>query len=534
MLPGEKNLTPSMGLVITSTPGTLDNTIAATVTIEHSQLATISIEADTGTNNSVQEVAVNATTGTFTLSYNGAHHRCARLRRAVRHGRGRAPPVHPGVRLLGRRDRRAERQRLPGHDPPSVDDAAHLGHDDSGLGPHTPGQLVNETILITQGPAKNKTRIVTGAIADGANWVLTLDKPWFSPFTQDASTPTSDSQYTLIRRTRTCSSSEQTQANLLFLYDTDNPASFNDPAYLAAHGLSSENPFGAGQIFYDPNPFGPKNESGIVSPLNQFRITGFGMGGNRCIGGPATADQRLERGGERVQRAGGCERARRDHVPADHRPPARARRGNNHVTVDTFTNVPDGTRAPQTQIDTGGGNDVVDVKGITGHTLVNLGAGNDTLNVHNDAQKLTELAALLTASGDSPQANVINYANGSARQGTSVDPVDAIQILTVQATGGSYSLTLNGHTTSAIDWNAPATADVQRASRRRSARSAAASRTSTSRRPAAPTGSTSRARSAARSCRCSSRIRPASRTARARRTSSTSATQARRRTTLRC
>jgi hypothetical protein len=88
---------------------------------------------------------------------------------------------------------------------------------------------------------------------------------------------------------------------------------------------------------------------------------------------------------------------------------------------------------------------------------VNLGAGNDTLYVHNDAQTLTELAALLTASGDSPQATVINYANGSARQGTSVDPVDAIQILTVQATGGSYTLTLNGHTTAPILWNAPAT-----------------------------------------------------------------------------
>ena len=39
MLPGERNVTPPMGHVISSTPGTLDNTIAATVTIEHSQLA---------------------------------------------------------------------------------------------------------------------------------------------------------------------------------------------------------------------------------------------------------------------------------------------------------------------------------------------------------------------------------------------------------------------------------------------------------------------------------------------------------------
>ena len=48
---------------------------------------------------------------------------------------------------------------------------------------------------------------------------------------------------------------------------------------------------------------------------------------------------------------------------------------------------------------------------------------------------------MLTVSGDSPQANVINYANGSPAQGTAVDPVDAIQILTVDATGGTFALT---------------------------------------------------------------------------------------------
>ena len=48
---------------------------------------------------------------------------------------------------------------------------------------------------------------------------------------------------------------------------------------------------------------------------------------------------------------------------------------------------------------------------------------------------------MLTASGDSPQANIVDYANGSPRQGTAVDPVDAIQILTVEATGGAYTIT---------------------------------------------------------------------------------------------
>ena len=466
MLPGEKNLTPSMGLVITSTPGTLDNTIAATVTIEHSQLATISIEADVGTNNSVQEVAVNATTGTFTLSYNG-------------HTTGALAFDAPSVTVED-----ALRPFIQGYDPSADVTVAQngnvyqvtilhpsltpltLGHDDSSLGPLTPGQLVNETILITQGPAKNKTRIVTGAIDNHDNvnprlttWTLTLDKPWFSPFTQDGSTPTSDSQYTLMSTNPNLLVSEETQANLLFLYDTDNPASYDDtgnPLTNPNHHTGAA--FASGQIFYDPNPFGPKNESGIVSPLDQFRITGFGMGANRCVGGPAApingsdVEANACSGPVGANEPGGITFQLITDLQLE------LGNGNNHVTVDTFTNVPDGSRAPQTQIDTGGGNDVVDVKGITGHTMVNLGAGNDTLNVHNDAQTLTELAALLTASGDSPQATAINYANGSARQGTSVDPVDAIQILTVQATGGSYTLTLNGHTTAAIAWDASAVA----------------------------------------------------------------------------
>ena len=60
--------------------------------------------------------------------------------------------------------------------------------------------------------------------------MLTLDKPWFSPFTQDASTPTSDSQYTLLSTNPNLLVKEETQANLLLLYDTDNPASYDDSA----------------------------------------------------------------------------------------------------------------------------------------------------------------------------------------------------------------------------------------------------------------------------------------------------------------
>src|SRR5258708_23350992 len=69
MLPGERNETPSMGHVVSGTPGTQDNTVAATVTINPSVLGTIAFTDVSGF--FVQDIAVNATAGTFTLTYGG-------------------------------------------------------------------------------------------------------------------------------------------------------------------------------------------------------------------------------------------------------------------------------------------------------------------------------------------------------------------------------------------------------------------------------------------------------------------------------
>ena len=175
--------------------------------------------------------------------------------------------------------------------------------------------------------------------------------------------------------------------------------------------------------------------------LDQFRIVGFGMGANRCIGGPQKPtfngndpEANACNGPVGANEPGGITFAQVNDLQLE------LGAGDNHVTVDTKTNVVDPARAPLLQIDTGAGKDTVDVKGITSHTFVNLGAGNDTLNVHTDQQTLSELEGLLTVSGDSPQANVLNFANGSPSQGTAVAAVDAIQTLTVDATGGSYTL----------------------------------------------------------------------------------------------
>src|SRR5439155_16840888 len=140
-----------------------------------------------------------------------------------------------------------------------------LTADGTNLKPIMPTDLIGFTLLVTKGPAKNKTRIVTGAIANGPNWVLTLDKAWFSPFTNDTSKPDATAQYTLLKTNPNLLVKEETQANLLFMYDTDNPASYVD------HG---PNPFGAGRMFYDTAPFGPRDENGDIPHLNQYRVTG--------------------------------------------------------------------------------------------------------------------------------------------------------------------------------------------------------------------------------------------------------------------
>ena len=333
MLPGEKNLTPSMGLVITSTPGTLDNTIAATVTIEHSQLATISIEADVGTNNSVQEVAVNATTGTFTLSYNG-------------HTTGALAFDAPSVTVED-----ALRPFIQGYDPSADVTVAQngnvyqvtilhpsltpltLGHDDSSLGPLTPGQLVNETILITQGPAKNKTRIVTGAIDNHDNvnprlttWTLTLDKPWFSPFTQDGiDADLGQPVHADVDEPEPARQRGDAGEPAL-------PVRHRQPGVVRRHRQpvdESEPPHGCGvrlgSDLLRPEPVRPQERVRHRQPARPVPHHRIRHGRQPLRRRPGRADQRLGRRGERLQRSRRRERARRHHVPADHRPPTRAR-----------------------------------------------------------------------------------------------------------------------------------------------------------------------------------------------------------------
>ena len=123
--------------------------------------------------------------------------------------------------------------------------------------------------------------------------------------------------------------------------------------------------------------------------------------------------------------------------------------GNDKFTIDQ-------THTGKTTVNTNRGNDEVYVKTISGHTFVNLGAGSDTLTITSDAQKLDQLLGLLTVSGDVPRAEMVTLAKGfAAVPAESVAKVDEIQQLTIDATGGTFTLALGSLVTSvALAYNA--------------------------------------------------------------------------------
>jgi len=143
--------------------------------------------------NVVQEIAINADGGTFTLSYNGGTSSGPLAFDAPAIAVQNAIKGLPGVNNV-KVAQNGNVYQVTFLDPTSG--VLAITADGANLKPSLPADVVGYTIEITRGPAKNKTRIITGALLSGANWVLTLDKPWFSPFNKDASVPDGTSQFT--------------------------------------------------------------------------------------------------------------------------------------------------------------------------------------------------------------------------------------------------------------------------------------------------------------------------------------------------
>ena len=123
---------------------------------------------------------------------------------------------------------------------------------------------------------------------------------------------------------------------------------------------------------------------------------------------------------------------------------------------NTDTLTVEGTHEGKTRIDTGRGNDVVNVKSTNGHTFITTGAGNDTINVGSDRGILDQITGQLVLdmgadAGDKlnlddsldTNANVMTL-TGDRLTGLDMPSVAEVQQIAVRAIGGRFVLGYGG------------------------------------------------------------------------------------------
>ncbi|NOR30694.1 MAG: hypothetical protein GQ539_06320, partial [Sulfitobacter sp.] len=128
------------------------------------------------------------------------------------------------------------------------------------------------------------------------------------------------------------------------------------------------------------------------------------------------------------------------------------------------------THDGKTRIDTGNGNDIVNVKSTSGHTFITTGQGNDIVNVGSDRGVLDQITGMLVIDmGDDAgdrlnlddsldvNANVMTL-TGSRLTGLDMPSVAEIQQINVRAIGGTFTLGFAGSagtaTMAAFDYDA--------------------------------------------------------------------------------
>ena len=332
MLPKERNLKPAMGAIITSTEGA--GATPATVTIDVStitganQTQVTTIVDNTSSSAMQQLVTINATGGHFKLSYHGQETGNLLYNASALQVQTALEALPDLAGILITVSKNSNQFTVTFHDfgANTIDQLVATGVD---LLPVVPTDLTNLSIEITSGPAKNKIRIIKSAtqVSPGV-WQATLDHLWLSPFDNDASTPTSASTYTLYVTNPNLLVDERASTDILWVYDDDNPASFDDAAYVAAH--HADNPFAVGSLSYETSSAYDHDRHGRRPAA-------------RSVPHPGLRDGRRpdDRRGHRRRRA----RARRDHVQG-RRGPA-ARRSAPATTSSSCTRRRPGRRCPR-------------------------------------------------------------------------------------------------------------------------------------------------------------------------------------------
>ena len=201
------------------------------MTIDASTLREVevtTIQGGDAGHNEVQQIAIRATGGTFTLTFSG------QTTAAIAFDAS-ALALEIALEALAAIDnvkvsKNSSVFKVEFVGAQKLTNVAAMTADPSALAPLTPADIVDYTIEITRGSAKNKVRIITAAELVGPDqWKLTLNKPWFSPFTEDGTIPDATSEYTLEVTNPNLLVKEETQADILWVNDTDNPGDFDDP-----------------------------------------------------------------------------------------------------------------------------------------------------------------------------------------------------------------------------------------------------------------------------------------------------------------
>jgi Ca2+-binding RTX toxin-like protein len=276
-----------------------------------------------------------------------------------------------------------------------------------------PDDLKDFALEITRGDAKNKVRLILGgsdpdASPDSGLTVLNLSRPWEGGLTD--AVPSSSgpglSEFTIEKVNRNLLVDENEETDFFFLNDTENVTSIDEL---------------------------PTAELIITAD----RLRGLGMGGDQMIG------DRLIEGGIRYT---GLEELFINLGSGDNR----------IVIADTHRGA--------TTINAGDGDDTFFVESLTGHTFLNASAGADVINVATglesldplskanledilgvmdiqSKQKLEDINALLTVTGDVAQAVALTLGKGSEPDLiANVAGVDEVQQITVDATDGTFKV----------------------------------------------------------------------------------------------
>ena len=119
-------------------------------------------------------------------------------------------------------------------------------------------------------------------------------------------------------------------------------------------------------------------------------------------------------------------------------------------------------------VDTGAGNDTVDIKAISGNTVLQTNDGDDTVNISSGQGLVNQIGALLTVAGgaDVNTLNVVDSQNEtdtvgelteSSLRGLNMPSVAEIQTIYVQGKSGTYTLAAGDYGNVTLDFDATVT-----------------------------------------------------------------------------